>query len=412
MPKKIRIIPWLDTSQLKKQLEEIGKEKQQVNVNIEEKGIQNTAKQVESLSKSVKNTDSIFAKLKGTIANTFSAGKLAMTGYLLVLREISNAGRDAKQAIKEIDKAVTDLQVATNMSRESVEGLVKGYNEYGKSLASTTTDVTSAADDYLRAGKSLNEAQTLIKDSIMLSKLGQIESGTATEDLLAVMNGYEMSIDEVGKALDTMVALDMEAATSSGDIATALKYCASSADVAGLSFNKLSAMIATVQEKTMQSAETIGTFMNTLLSRYRNVKIGQFVDDDGEDLSEVETILGSLNVKLRDSNQEFRNFETVIEEVASAWNSYSSVQQAAIAKAFSGTRQQNRFYALITLKMIILVFSPILPIMTQKSTIMNSRRKRLKNSKTYGKTQRTHTVIPNMKQNCLPSLEVTMNTSC
>lgn len=347
MPKKIRIIPWLDTSQLKKQLEQLGKEKQKVNVNIEEKGIQNITKQVEGLSKSVKNTDSIFSKLKGAIANTFSVGKLAMTGYLLVLREISNAGQDAKQAIKEIDKAVTDLQVATNMSRESVEGLVKGYNEYGKSLASTTTDITSAADDYLRAGKSLNEAQTLIKDSIMLSKLGQIESGTATEDLLAVMNGYEMSIDEVGKALDAMVALDMEAATSSGDIATALKYCASSADVAGLSFNKLSAMIATVQEKTMQGAETIGTFMNTLLSRYRNVKIGQFVDDDGEDLSEVETILGSLNVKLRDSNQEFRNFETVIEEVASAWDGYSSVQQAAIAKAFSGTRQQNRFYALM-----------------------------------------------------------------
>lgn len=347
MPKRIRIIPWLDTSQLKKQLEELGKEEQQVNVNIKEKGIQNTTRQVDGLSKSVKNTDSIFAKLKGTIANTFSAGKLAMTGYLLVLREISNAGQEAKRTIKEIDKAVTDLQVATNMSRESVEGLVKGYNEYGKSLASTTTDITSAADDYLRAGKSLNEAQTLIKDSIMLSKLGQIESGTATEDLLAVMNGYEMSIDEVGKALDAMVALDMEAATSSGDIATALKYCASSADVAGLSFNKLSAMLATVQEKTMQSAETVGTFMNTLLSRYRNVKIGQFVDDDGEDLSEVETILGSLDVKLRDTNQEFRSFESVIEEVALAWDGYSSVQQAAIAKAFSGTRQQNRFYALM-----------------------------------------------------------------
>lgn len=166
MPKRIRIIPWLDTSQLKKQLEELGKEEQQVNVNIKEKGIQNTTRQVDGLSKSVKNTDSIFAKLKGTIANTFSAGKLAMTGYLLVLREISNAGQEAKRTIKEIDKAVTDLQVATNMSRESVEGLVKGYNEYGKSLASTTTDITSAADDYLRAGKSLNEAQTLIKDSI------------------------------------------------------------------------------------------------------------------------------------------------------------------------------------------------------------------------------------------------------
>lgn len=161
------------------------------------------------------------------------------------------------------------------------------------------------------------------------------------------MNGFNMSVEEVNKALDSMVAIDMAAATSSGDIATALKYCASSADVAGVSFNKLAAMIGTVQDKTQQSAETVGTFMNTLLSRYRNVKIGQFVDDDGQDLSDVETILDSVGIKLRETNQEFRDFETVIDEVAKSWNNYSGVQQAAIAKAFSGSRQQNRFIALM-----------------------------------------------------------------
>lgn len=216
-----------------------------------------------------------------------------------------------------------------------------------KQLSSTTTHISSAADDYLRAGKSMSEANKLIQDSIMLSKLGQIDSGAATEDLLATMNGFNMSVEEVNKALDSMVAIDMAAATSSGDIATALKYCASSADVAGVSFNKLAAMIGTVQDKTQQSAETVGTFMNTLLSRYRNVKVGQFVDDDGQDLSDVETILDSVGIKLRETNQEFRDFETVIDEVAKSWNNYSGVQQAAIAKAFSGSRQQNRFIALM-----------------------------------------------------------------
>ena len=237
-----------------------------------------------------------------------------MTSYLLVLNEIRKAGQNAKQAIEDINKSVTDLQIATNMNRDSVKDLVKGYNDYGKALGSTTTQITSAADDYFRAGKTLNEAQSLIKDSIMLSKLGQISSGEATEDLLAVMNGYAMSIDEVGKALDTMVALDMKAATSSGKIATALKYCASSADVAGVSFDKLASMIATVKDKTQQSAETVGTFMNTLLSRYRDVKLGQFTSDDGEDLSDVESILGTLDIKLRDSREEFRNFEDIINE--------------------------------------------------------------------------------------------------
>lgn len=316
-----------------------------MDVNVD--GINQTTQGMNRLKASTSNTNTTFGKLRNTISDTFSTGKLAMTGYLAVLRSINLASKNAKQSIKELDKSVTDLSVATNMSRKSTYDLLGQYNNMAKQLSSTTTHISSAADDYLRAGKSMSEANKLIQDSIMLSKLGQIDSGAATEDLLATMNGFNMSVEEVNKALDSMVAIDMAAATSSGDIATALKYCASSADVAGVSFNKLAAMIGTVQDKTQQSAETVGTFMNTLLSRYRNVKIGQFVDDDGQDLSDVETILDSVGIKLRETNHEFRDFETVIDEVAKSWNNYSGVQQAAIAKAFSGSRQQNRFIALM-----------------------------------------------------------------
>lgn len=347
MAKKINIDVNLRDEELKKKLKDIQNGKYKVDMDVNVDGINQTTQGMNRLKASASNTNTTFGKLRNTISDTFSTGKLAMTGYLAVLRSINLASKNAKQSIKELDKSVTDLSVATNMSRKSTYDLLGQYNNMAKQLSSTTTHISSAADDYLRAGKSMSEANKLIQDSIMLSKLGQIDSGAATEDLLATMNGFNMSVEEVNKALDSMVAIDMAAATSSGDIATALKYCASSADVAGVSFNKLAAMIGTVQDKTQQSAETVGTFMNTLLSRYRNVKIGQFVDDDGQDLSDVETILDSVGIKLRETNQEFRDFETVIDEVAKSWNNYSGVQQAAIAKAFSGSRQQNRFIALM-----------------------------------------------------------------
>lgn len=347
MAKKIRIIPELDESKLRQQLNNIGKKREKIQVDLDSTNISKANKHMQQLNTTVANSNTVFGKLKTTISNTFSASRVTMLGFLTLMQSISKAGREAKQTIQQIDSAITDLSIATNKSRESVSALVRGYNNYAKQLSSTTTQVTSAADAYLRAGKTMGEAEALIQNSLMLSKLGQIESAEATEDLLATMNGFDMSIEEVNSALDAMVAIDMKAATSAGDIATALKYSASSAEMAGLSFNKLAAMIGTVQDKTQQSAETVGTFMNTLLSRYRNVKIGQFINDDGEDLSEVETILESLDIKLRSSNQEFRKFEEVIDEVALNWEEYSSVQQAAIAKAFSGTRQQNRFIALM-----------------------------------------------------------------
>ena len=342
--KQINIKPNLDESEFRKKLKDIESGKYDININVNSK---NTVQGLNNISNSAKNTTTVFDRLKNAVSGTFSSRKIETTAYLALLKEINDAAERAKDTMIQLDKVVTDLSVATGDSRSSVKDLLKDYNSMAKQLASTTTQVGQAADDYLRAGKSMKESNQLIKDSIMLSKLGQINSSEATEDLLATMNGFDMSVNQVNDALDAMVAIDMAASTSSGDIATALKYCASSADIAGVSFNKLAAMIGTVQDKTMQSAETVGTFFNTLLSRYRNVKIGQFVDDDGESLSDVETILNSVGIKLRDTNQEFRDFETVLDEVAKSWNTYSSVQQASIAKAFSGTRQQNRFLALM-----------------------------------------------------------------
>ena len=90
------------------------------------------------------------------------------------------------------------------------------------------------------------------------------------------------------------------------------------------------------------------TFYNTLLSRMSSLKSGRLTDPtDESDLSDVEATLRGLGIQLRASNDEFRNFGDVIDEVAAKWDSFSSVEQRAIATAFSGTRQQTRFIALM-----------------------------------------------------------------
>ena len=79
-----------------------------------------------------------------------------------------------------------------------------------------------------------------------------------------------------------------------------------------------------------------------------NIKSGNLVDpESAESLSDVETVLQTLGIRLRDSRSEFRNLGDVLDEVASKWNNYTSVQQRSLAVAFSGTRQQTRFLAMM-----------------------------------------------------------------
>ena len=336
-----------DVKEIQNTLDDIERKKYNIGGDVNGNKVDETTQSMNKLTTATKNTNSIFGKLRNTIIDTFSAGKLAMTGYLAVLNEIRKASKNVSQVIEDVDGAITDLSIASGMTREATAGLVKNYNDYAKELKATTTQITTAADDYLRAGKTMSEANDLIADSVMLSKLGQISSSEATEDLLATMNGYDMTVNDVGRALDAMVAIDFKAATSSGDLATGLKYSASSAASAGVSFNKLVAILGTVQDRTQQTAQVVGTFANTVLSRYRDVTIGKYLSDEGDDISNYESVLKSVGIQLRDQQGEFRDFETVLQEMAEKWNGLTSVQQNALIKVAAGTRQQNRFIALM-----------------------------------------------------------------
>ena len=84
------------------------------------------------------------------------------------------------------------------------------------------------------------------------------------------------------------------------------------------------------------------------MSRMGNIKAGRLIDPEtSEDLSDVEATLSGAGIQLRSADDEFRNFGDVLDEVSGKWDNYSNVQQRAIATAFAGTMQQERFLVLM-----------------------------------------------------------------
>ena len=55
----------------------------------------------------------------------------------------------------------------------------------------------------------------------MLSKLGALESSEATELLTSTMNGFKMGTEDAMHAVDALVNIDLLAATSTEELATA-----------------------------------------------------------------------------------------------------------------------------------------------------------------------------------------------
>ena len=133
------------------------------------------------------------------------------------------------------------------------------------------------------------------------------------------------------------------------DLPEGMSQVANNARMAGISMEKLLGYLAAVGETTGGSASSIGTTLSTIFTRMGNIKLSKLdsYSNDGEDLSNVETVLGGKGIKLRDSVNEFRNFGDVLDDVASRWESFDSVSQRAIASAIAGVRQYEEFAVLM-----------------------------------------------------------------
>ena len=287
--------------------------------------------------------DSLGEKLKNLFTQHLDTA-IAMAG----IHALQQALQQVYQNVVQLDSAVTDLQIASGYSREQTKQLVSEYSSLAQQLGSTTTEVASAADGWMRQGYDVKETNELVTDSMILSKLGQIESEEATTALTSSLKGYKLEVADGINIVDKLTAVDMEAAASAGGVATAMAKCASSANLAGVSMNDLIGYLAEVKQVSQDNDESVGTFAKTLFARMGNIKAKNLIDPEtGESLSDVETVLSGVNIKLRDSNSNFRNFSEVLKEVADNWNNYSNVQQHAIATAFAGTRQQDKFIILM-----------------------------------------------------------------
>lgn len=295
------------------------------------------------LAKISAETDTIGKRLR----ETFSS-KIIQTFSYAIIGFGANAISQVYKNVVQLDSAITDLQIATGETREETAKLVKSYGDLAQQLGSTISEVASGADTWLRQGYSIAETNQLIADSMMLAKLGQLGAAEAAKALTSAMKGYGVSVNDAMGIVDKFTAVDMEAAVSAGGIATAMAETAAGAQLAGISMDRLIGQIALVAEVTQDGEESVGTFFRTLYARMGNIKVGKFVDDEtGESLNDVEKVLGKLGIQLRDEQGLFRNFADVLDETAANWDNYTNVQQHAIATAFAGTRQQEKFIILM-----------------------------------------------------------------
>lgn len=63
------------------------------------------------------------------------------------------------------------------------------------------------------------------------------------------------------------------------------------------------------------------------------------MDSEGEDISNVDTVLKQYGITLRNTDGTFRDTSKVLEELSVKWKDFNSVQKSELATTIAGVRQ-------------------------------------------------------------------------
>ena len=297
-------------------------------------------KQLTTTNVQLKQSHAFLEKMGTTIANT-----LRWQVATKAIQGMTGAIQQGYYFTKDLDKSLNNIRIVTDKSAASMDKFAVKAAAAAKELGKSTTDYTNASLIYYQQGLGDEEVAKRTETTLKAANVTGQSAAAVSEELTAVWNGFQVSLDETESSIDKLAAVAANSASNLEEISTAMSKVAATANMTGVSIDQLAAQISTIESVTRQSPETIGTALKTIYARMSDLKLGE-TDEDGVSLGTVSGTLDSMGVHILDATGQLRDMGTVIEEVAEKWQYLGKEQQTALAESLGGKRQYTNLVAL------------------------------------------------------------------
>lgn len=305
----------------------------------------------EEISDTVHSTNDEIEKLpesvdKGTSSFAKAFKQISLTA--IAFRTVKKAITDAITTLKSLDRSLTEQAMVIGKTRSQTYALLSTYQELATETGATTKEISTLVTEFTRQGKTTQESLVLTKAAMSAAKVASISATDSVNYLTTALNGFGLSAEDAMSVSDKFAMVAASSATSYDELATALSKVASQANLAGMSIDYTTALLAKGLETTREAPETMGTALKTIIARMREIgDYGETLEGD-TDLNNVESQLAYVGIALRTTTGELRSTEDVLDDLGKKWDTLNSNQQAAVAKALAGTRQQSRLIAMMS----------------------------------------------------------------
>lgn len=287
------------------------------------------------------------ANANNNVKKSFLGKVTAATLYYAALRTLRKLMTSVISTVRELDKSITEVAMVTNMNREEAWQLVDAYQNLAKEVGATTEEIAKLSVFFFRQGRTAKDALELTKVAATAAKVAAIDATESANYLTSAINGFGLAADQAMAVSDRFAALGASSASSYEEMAVALSKVAPVAKTAGVGIDFMMAILAKGIETTREAPENIGTAFKTVFARMTQIREFGATLDDAVGVNRVEDALAQADVQLRDSSGNFRDMDVVLTELGVAFDGLTRNQQAYIATALAGTRQQSRLLAVM-----------------------------------------------------------------
>lgn len=315
---------------------------------------------VSGLTKEVKGSTNALHEMADT-QREVDALKQRLVSFFSITNSVQlfkRSIRSAYNTIKELDAAMTEMAVVTDLNIGDYWQQLPEYTARAKELGLTIKDVYESMTLYYQQGLDTAEATSLSNATLKMARIAGLDAADATNRMTAALRGFNMELNETSAVNVADVYSKLAAITASNvdELSTAMSKVSSIANTAGMSFENTSAFLAQIIETTREAPETAGTALKTVIARFSEVKkltedgLLSGTDENGDaiEVNKIDKALRMVGISMKDFFNGTEGLDSIFMQLAEKWDTLDAKTQKYIATQAAGSRQQSRFIAMMS----------------------------------------------------------------
>ena len=263
-----------------------------------------------------------------------------------ILHGFMGAVQSAYGYAQDLNESLNNIRIVTGKSTETMDEFAVKANKAARALSTSTTAYTDAALIFYQQGLDDSQVEERTNATIKMAHAAGESATEVSSYMTAIWNNFDDGSKSLEYYGDVMAHLGAKTAASSAEIAEGLEKFAAIGDTVGLSYEYAASAVATVVDKTRQSADTVGTAFKTIFARLQGLQLGETLDD-GTDLNKYSKALMSVGINIKDTNGQLKDTDVILDELGQKWQTLERDEKSALAQTVAGTRQYTQLISLM-----------------------------------------------------------------